>query len=46
MTDWPMVVAVAILVVLAGSQLPRLARRLGEEQRDIKYGGLPAEADE
>jgi Sec-independent protein translocase protein TatA len=40
--DWPIVVLL-VFVLLAASQLPRLARGLGEEQRDIKH--LPEETE-
>jgi Sec-independent protein translocase protein TatA len=40
--DWP-IVGLLVLVLLAASQLPRLARGLGEEQRDIKR--VPEDTD-
>jgi sec-independent protein translocase protein TatA len=39
-TEW-LIVAVVVLVLFGGSQLPKLARSLGEAQKEFKKGIEP-----
>ena len=36
--EW-LIIAVVVLVLFGGSQLPKLARSLGEAQKEFKKGG-------
>ena len=43
--EW-LIVAVAALVLFGGSQIPKLARNLGQAQKEFKKGLAPGSEDE